>query len=107
MGERGNTEYGALQESGRPASVNVRQLTEAVITALTEWNATALELLSQQASSWIEEPPSPHLLAASVDQYRLLGVLLQETDRNLRIFKETSPCTEFQPGTGSYKSRWA
>lgn len=107
MSEPESIENTACQSSGRPASINVRQLTEAVITALTGWNAAALELLSQQASAWIENPPATHLLAASADQHRLLGALLEETERNLRMFRETSPCAEFQSKTGTYQSRWS
>ena len=107
MVEHGSTGNTALQAPARAATVNVRQLTEAVISALTEWNAAALELLSDQVSRWMENPPAPHLVAASVEQHRLLGALLQETERNLRTFRETSPCVEFQTRAGVYESRWS
>ena len=107
MAECENAKSIAQETPVFPASANVRQLTEAVITALTEWNTVALEQLLKQASGWIENPPAPHLLAASADQHRLLGALLQETERNLRMFRETSPCMKFQAGTGTYESRWS
>lgn len=95
------------QTSARPGSADVRRWAEAAIMALTEWNAAALDLLAQQASTWIENPPAAHALAASASQHRLLGALLQETERNLRLFRETSPCVEIQPKTGVYESRWS
>jgi hypothetical protein len=107
MAERGSVKNMAWQTSGHPAAVNPQQLTEAVITALTQWNAAALDILSRQASSWIENPPASHSLAAAVDQHRLLGALLQETERNLRMFRETSPCAELRSGTGVYESHWS
>ena len=107
MAERGTVEKMVWQSATRPAPADVRQLTEAVIMALTEWNAAALDVLAQQASSWIENPPAAHSLAASVDQHRLLGALLEETERNLRLFRETSPCVEIRSKTGTYESRWS
>lgn len=107
MAECENAENTAQETPVFPAPASVRHLTEAVITALTEWNAVALEHLLKQASVWIENPPAAHLLAASADQHRLLGALLQETERNLRMFRETSPCMEFQAGIGTYESRWS
>ncbi len=107
MAECGSMESTVWQTSARPSPATVQQLAEAAIMALTEWNAAALDLLAQQASSWIENPPAVHALAASASQHRLLGALLQETERNLRIFRETSPCVEFQPKTGVYESRWS
>ncbi len=107
VAEFGNVKNMVWQMSARPGRVSPRQLTEAVISALTEWNAAALDILSQQASRWIENPPAPHSLAAAVDQHRLLGALLQETERNLRMIRETSPCVELQTGTGTYESHWS
>lgn len=109
MAKRGSMENLVWQGASRPAAapVNVRQVTEAVITALTEWNAAALDQLAQHASSWVENPPAASLLVAAADQYRLLGALLEETERNLRLFRETSPCVEFQRKTGTYESRWS
>jgi hypothetical protein len=106
MAERGIVEQMVWQTPVHPVVADVRQLTEAAIMALTEWNAAALDALATQASNWIDNPPAAQSLAASVDQHRLLGALLQETERNLRIFREASPCVELQSKTGTYDSRW-
>lgn len=93
--------------SEQPVPSSVGELTEAVITALTEWNSAALDQLARQAAAWIENPPARSAVVAAQDQHRLLGALLQETERNLRMFRETSPCVEFLPWAGVYQSRWS
>lgn len=104
LAQERNAEWQSSEGSTPPTVVH---LTEAVITALAEWNSAALEQLASQAARWIENPPSQHALAASAERHRLLGALLQETERNLRMFRETSPCVEFQPWAGVYQSRWS
>ncbi|MEO6829801.1 MAG: hypothetical protein ABI164_08305 [Acidobacteriaceae bacterium] len=106
MAKRENAEKMVWQTAEPPTAPDVRQLTEAVIMTLTEWNAAALDDLAQQASIWIDNPPATQSLAASAAQHRLLAALLQETERNLRMFRETSPCVDLQSKTGAYHSRW-
>jgi|GEM_PF-6884526 len=100
MAKLGDVESVARHGSVYPAATDVRQFTDAAIMALTQWNAAALDLLARDTSGPAENFPAAQALAAAADQHRLLGALLQETERNLRIFRDTSRSTEFPSSTG-------
>ena len=90
----------ARHGSARAMATSVRHCTDAAIITLTQWNAAALDLLAQQTSDWTAAAPAAQTFAAATEQYRLLGALLQETERNLRIFQDLSHGMEFPTRTG-------
>ena len=81
----------------------LQRIVEETISALTVWDASALNRLCME----IEAIPTVELrsddLAAAANAHRLLGALLHETERNLRLFRAISPCgAQSTSNIGSY-----
>jgi hypothetical protein len=78
-------------------------LIQETIAALTVLDADALARIQREveALAAIQLSPDEDLVAAML-AHRLLGKLLRETERNLRLFRITSPWIEQATGAGFY-----
>jgi hypothetical protein len=81
----------------------LRQMIQETIAALTALDADALARLQPEveALATMQLSPDEDLVAAMLE-HRLLGKLLQETQRNLRLFRITSPCVHPSAGMALY-----
>lgn len=80
-------------------------LIQETIAALTVLDADALARIGPEveALAAIELSPDEDLVAALL-AHRLLKKLLEETERNLRLFRVTSPCLEPAASAGVYRA---
>ena len=73
------------------------------IAALTALDAEAIGRLQPELEALTSTGLSAgDDLVAAMLAHRVLGQLLQETERNLRLFRITSPCLEPPAATGLY-----
>ena len=80
----------------------LQQLIEDAVSALTALDAYALEKIRSEIHGLPIVQPSAADMAAVEASRRLLGALLQETARNLRLFRASSVCGQQDPGAGVY-----
>lgn len=90
----------------------LRRLVEETVGALAALDANVLDRLQSEieavaaAGLSADDLASDNLSTAAMAN-RLLGALLRETERNLRLFETTSPCyAKRAPGMGCYASSW-
>ncbi len=88
---------------GMKGMSQLQRLIQETIAALTMLDADALGRLQPEveALATTRLAPDEDLVAAMLE-HRLLGKLLEETERNLRLFRVTSPCVEQIAGAGLY-----
>lgn len=89
--------------NGKERMRQLQQLIQQTIAALTVLDADALDRIKPE----IEALTAAQLstgddLVTAMLAHRLLGRLLQETERNLRLFRITSSWVEQVAGAGSY-----
>ncbi len=81
----------------------LQQMIEETIAALTVLDADALARLQPEVEALAITQLSPDEdLVAAMLAHRILGKLLQETERNLRMFRITSPCAQPSAGMALY-----
>lgn len=79
----------------------LQQLIEDAVSALTALDAYALEKIRSELHGLPRVELSASDIAAIEASHRLLGALLQETARNLRLFRASSVCGQ-QDSEGCY-----
>jgi hypothetical protein len=79
----------------------LQQLIEDAVSALTALDAYALEKIRSEIHGLPDVQLSAADIAAIEASHRLLGALLQETARNLRLFRASSACGQ-QDSKASY-----
>lgn len=80
----------------------LQQIIEDAVTALTALDPQALERIRSEVQGMAAVPLSSAEIAALFPAYRLLGALLQETERNLKLFRVTSHFAQQASDTGCY-----
>jgi hypothetical protein len=80
----------------------LRELMEEAVAALTALDASALEKIRSQAQSVAVVPLSSAETAMLLPVHRLFGALLQETERNLKLFRLSSHAAQQDSDTGCY-----
>jgi hypothetical protein len=81
---------------------HLQQLIEDAVSALTALDAYALEKIRSEIQCLPETQLSAAEMARLEASHRLLGALLQETARNLRLFRATSLGGQQDCETGRY-----
>ncbi|HUZ05281.1 MAG TPA: hypothetical protein VMU62_07980 [Acidobacteriaceae bacterium] len=86
----------------------MKHLVEEAIQALTELDGARLAQLLSELDVYQRKPPSRATCEAALPSHRVLQSLLQETERNLRLLQQTSPCGIFQNAIGAdvYPAAW-
>jgi hypothetical protein len=82
----------------------LQQLIEDAVTSLTALDAYALEQIRLEIQGLKVAETSAAEMAAVEASHRLLGALLQETARNLRLFRAGSACGQRISEAGCYAS---
>lgn len=82
----------------------LQQRIEDAVTALTALDAQALERIRQEVQETAVVPLSSEEIAALIPACRLLGALLQQTERNLKLFRVASLVAQQASDTGCYAS---
>jgi hypothetical protein len=80
----------------------LQQLIEDAVSALTALDAYALEKIRSEIHGLPIVPLSAADMASVEASHRLLGALLQETTRNLRLFRAGSGCRHQDSEAGFY-----
>jgi len=80
----------------------LQQLIDDAVTALTALDAPAMERIRPEVQSMAAVPLSPEEAAALIPAYRLLGALLQQSERNLKLFRAASGAVQQAQDTGCY-----
>lgn len=80
----------------------LQQLIEDAVSALTALDAYALEKIRSEIKCLPVAQLSAGEIARLEASHRLLGALLQETARNLRLFRASSVCGHQDSETGCY-----
>ncbi len=80
----------------------LQQLIEDAVSALTALDAYALEKIRSEIHGLPRKQLSASEIAAIEASHRLLGALLQETARNLRLFRAGSVCGQQDSEAGCY-----
>ncbi|MGH9617720.1 MAG: hypothetical protein ACRD28_13350 [Acidobacteriaceae bacterium] len=80
----------------------LQRLIEDAVSALTALDAYALEQIRLETQGLGSVALSSTDSAALLDSHRLLGALLQETERNLKLFRATSISAQQACDTGCY-----
>jgi hypothetical protein len=80
----------------------LQQLIEDAVSALTALDTYALEKIRSEIQGLPVARPSAPDMAAIEASHRLLGALLQETARNLRLFRAGSGCGRQDSEAGYY-----
>jgi hypothetical protein len=80
----------------------LQQLIEDAVAALTALDAYALEKIRSQIQVLPPVQCSAAEIAAVESSHRLLGALLQETARNLKLFRASSVSSHQTSETGCY-----
>jgi hypothetical protein len=80
----------------------LQQLMEDAVVALTALDAYALERIQSEMQGLAADPLASAEAAAILPLQRLLGALLQETERNLKLFRASSICARQAEDTGCY-----
>ncbi|MHB1793540.1 MAG: hypothetical protein ACYCPO_01110 [Acidobacteriaceae bacterium] len=90
------------RERGKEELARLQQLIEETVVALTALDAPALERIRSEVQGLTAVPLTSAELAAAVSSHRVLGALLRETERNLRLFR-VGPVSALQVSeTGCY-----
>ncbi|MGO8717928.1 MAG: hypothetical protein ACLQMO_01765 [Acidobacteriaceae bacterium] len=80
----------------------LQQTMEDAVTALTALDARGLERIRSEVQGMAAVPLSSAEIAALLPTHRLLGALLQETERNLKLFRVASHSAQQASDTGCY-----
>jgi hypothetical protein len=80
----------------------LQQLMEDAVVALTALDAYTLERIQTEMQGLAAVPLSSADVAAVLPLHRLLGALLQETERNLKLFRVSSLSARQAEDTGCY-----
>lgn len=72
----------------------MQQLVEEAISALTHLDAEQLDRLRGELASLQRTPPSPQQARAAQPSLDVLALLLQMTERNLRLLRRTTLCDD-------------
>ncbi|HEX4020045.1 MAG TPA: hypothetical protein VHX63_02780 [Acidobacteriaceae bacterium] len=86
----------------------MKQLVQEAIQALTYLDAERLDKLLGELTIYQISPPSHAELREALPGQRVLGALLRETERNLRLLQRSSPCgtSRIAMGTEVYSAAW-
>ena len=86
----------------------MKQLVEQAIAALTAMDAARLDALVGELAVYQAHPPTYAAAQDAVEGKHVLRVLLQETERNLRLLQRTSPCGSSAEaiGVAVYPAAW-
>ncbi|HVC91208.1 MAG TPA: hypothetical protein VND66_11375 [Acidobacteriaceae bacterium] len=68
----------------------LQEIIEEAVSALTRLDGRALDRIRSEIQELKAIPPTAEDIAAITTSHRLLGALLQETERNLRLFQVNS-----------------
>jgi hypothetical protein len=80
----------------------LQQLMEDAVVALTALDAYTLERIQTEMQGLAGDPLASTEAAAILPLHRLLGALLQETERNLKLFRVISLSARQAEDTGCY-----
>lgn len=86
----------------------MKRLVEEAIEALTALDAARLDALLGELATCPMHPPSREAAQEAIPAQRVLGALLRETERNLRLLRSTSLCGFAEDATGAavYPAAW-
>ena len=86
----------------------MKRLVEEAIEALTALDAARLDALLGELATCPMQPPSREAAQEAIPAQRVLGALLRETERNLRLLRSTSLCGFAEDATGAavYPAAW-
>ena len=86
----------------------MKQLVEQAIAALTAMDAVRLDALVGELAVYQAHPPTYVEAQNVLEGKHVLRVLLQETERNLRLLQRTSPCGNAAEaiGVAVYPAAW-
>lgn len=80
----------------------LQPMIEETVVALTALNPHALERIQAEMQGLAADPLSSADAATVLPLHRLLGALLQETERNLKLFRINSLSARQAEDTGCY-----
>jgi hypothetical protein len=80
----------------------LQQMIEEAVVALTAFDSHALERIQAEMQGLVAAPLSSADAATVLPLHRLLGALLQETERNLKLFRINSLSARQPEDTGCY-----